>query len=228
MTRDRAGCADLERVLAGEAPPELGAAFDEHARQCPACARELREWAAISAAAPALKKSWASPGLWPAIEQRMNAAVQGAPPVPLRPRLRRWVPALAAAAAAAAMAIFSTVADRSSRTSATPPRAPGAPATLAMAGDPLLSALDTVEAAEGRYRQSIDELARLASQQVAAAPGSPLALAYREKLALLDAAIAEVQAGIAQNRYNAYLRRELLAIYRQKQQTLEDLMRDVR
>ena len=52
-------------------------------------------------------------------------------------------------------------------------------------------------------------------------------LNYREKLALLDSAIADLRSGIEQNRYNTHLRRELLAAYREKQQTLQNLMKEV-
>jgi hypothetical protein len=47
---------------------------------------------------------------------------------------------------------------------------------------------------------------------------------YREKLRLLDAAIADCRAEVKKNRFNAHLRRELLAMYREKQSTLQQLM----
>jgi len=43
---------------------------------------------------------------------------------------------------------------------------------------------------------------------------------------VIDAAIAECRGRIETNRFNAYLRRELLSVYREKQRTLEDLMRE--
>jgi len=51
---------------------------------------------------------------------------------------------------------------------------------------------------------------------------------YREKLDVLDSAITELKASIEQNRYNTHLRRELLAIYKEKQQTLQNLMKEVK
>ena len=51
-------------------------------------------------------------------------------------------------------------------------------------------------------------------------------VSYREKLLLLDAAIAECRANIEQNRWNAHLRQELLEIYQQKQRTLQDVVRE--
>ena len=53
---------------------------------------------------------------------------------------------------------------------------------------------------------------------------SPLAAAYREKLTLLDSAIAELKTAAAQNPYNAYLRTELASLFGEKKRTLEDWM----
>ena len=43
---------------------------------------------------------------------------------------------------------------------------------------------------------------------------------------LLDDAIAECQANIDRNRQNAHLRRQLLAIYTEKQRTLQEVLRE--
>jgi hypothetical protein len=51
-------------------------------------------------------------------------------------------------------------------------------------------------------------------------------ISYKEKLMLLDDAIAECEANIAQNRQNAHLRKQLLAMYSEKQQTLMDVLRE--
>jgi hypothetical protein len=51
---------------------------------------------------------------------------------------------------------------------------------------------------------------------------------YREKLDVLDSAIAELKASIDQNRFNTHLRRELLAVYQEKQRTLQNLMKEVK
>ncbi len=42
---------------------------------------------------------------------------------------------------------------------------------------------------------------------------------------LLDSAIAEMRAEADRNRFNTHLRKELLAMYREKQRTLQDLMK---
>ena len=43
---------------------------------------------------------------------------------------------------------------------------------------------------------------------------------------LLDDAIAECQTNIDRNRQNAHLRRQLLTMYSEKQQTLQDVLRE--
>ena len=51
-------------------------------------------------------------------------------------------------------------------------------------------------------------------------------VSYKEKLVLLDDAIAECQTNIEHNRKNAHLRGQLLAIYGEKQRTLQDVLRE--
>jgi hypothetical protein len=51
-------------------------------------------------------------------------------------------------------------------------------------------------------------------------------MSYREKLLLLDSAIAECRAQIERNRFNARLRQELLSLYQEKQRTLQQVMKE--
>ena len=74
---------------------------------------------------------------------------------------------------------------------------------------------------------SIDRLASLV-QARGTAPSSALAESYHEKLLMIDSAIAECRAEINQNRYNAHLRQQLLAMYGEKKRTLEDLLKEVK
>ena len=213
----KAWCRDLERALStGE--PELLAAVEEHAKDCAACARELAEWRAIAAAAPALRKSWPSPELWPQIRQSLaeesqRPAAAGGP----------WMRLLPATAIVALFAIATVglwvFRDSGGREPLATP--------WQTTKDPLLTerAVDDVEAAEETYLATIERLSRLAEPRLASST-SPVILNYREKLALLDAAIADLESGIEQNRYNTHLRRELLAAYREKQQTLQNLMKE--
>src|SRR5262249_10931104 len=80
------------------------------------------------------------------------------------------------------------------------------------------------DAAGKKYLESIENLSKLAEPALAGAT-SPVLANYREKLVVLDAAIAELKSSIEQNQGNTHLRRELLAVYQEKQRTLQDLMK---
>jgi hypothetical protein len=47
---------------------------------------------------------------------------------------------------------------------------------------------------------------------------------YREKLQVLDSAIDDLRAQAGQNPSNAHLRYQLLAMYQEKQETLQDVL----
>ncbi len=215
-------CADLERALSG-GDPEVLTAFEAHAHGCNACAAELARWRRVAEAAPSLRKSWDSPELWPAIRQ--NLAEESQSPAARRaPKAwLRFLPAAAMAAlfgvAAAGLLVFRNSGGRD----------PLVAAQWQTTKDPILaeSAADEVEQAEKGYVESIEKLSRLAEPRLLAA-STPIALNYREKLAVLDSAIADLRSSIEQNRYNTHLRRELLAAYREKQKTLQDLMKEVK
>ena len=87
------------------------------------------------------------------------------------------------------------------------------------------NALEQVERAERDHVAAIDHLETLAGPKLETAE-SPLMVSYKEKLMLLDDAIAECQAGIRVNNKNAQLRRQLLSIYSEKQRTLQDVLRE--
>jgi RNA polymerase sigma-70 factor (ECF subfamily) len=218
----KAGCADLEAALESQAPERL-AAVEEHAAGCPACARELAEWRRLSRAAAGLKKRWESPWLWSRIERALaaepaSARAEAAP----GPRLLRWWRRFFPALAVAGLLLVGGAGLWLSRRAAAP-----VAEDWQTTQDPLLGALDGVEKAEKEYLASIDKLSALAGPRVASA-ASPLMLAYREKLVMLDAAIAELRSGVEQNRFNTHLRRELVAMYREKQETLVELMKEGR
>jgi hypothetical protein len=209
-------CAEFEDALRAEAP-ELGEAAVAHAHECPRCGEQLRAWREISEAASGLRRDWESPELWPRIERALAAETRSRPP---RWRLPSWAqPAHLASAAALLVAVLGAwLFLRSS-----PPH--GDPLAREQAARRLLTedALADVEKAESEHLRALEELSRLAEPRVAA-PHSALLLSYREKLALLDAAIAECRTQIERNRHNAYLRRELVEIYNEKRRTLQQIL----
>jgi len=221
-------CRRLDTALAAGDSAPLEAAR-RHGETCPRCAERLAAFDAISSAAPSLKKSWESPGLWPKIREALVkesfAPAGGRAPKPERaPRTAPVWPAWIPIAAIATLFLVSFVGLQVFRPSLGDRQIFG---VRPLPKDPLLTdlALDDVERSEAQYVRSIDTLSRLARPRLEAAEATPLLLSYREKLLLLDNAIADLDGEIRQNRYNTHLRRQLLGMYAEKQRTLRDVMK---
>jgi hypothetical protein len=200
-------CADLERVLADGNPAQLAAAR-AHAASCPACRDELRLWDEMSAAARSMRRDWDSPALWPRIRTAIDPAdvhrgVRGT---------SWWVPLAAAAACVIAIGTGWRVL-----------RQPAEPPTTAETRLLGTRALEGVEHAEADYVRALDRLSSVAAPRIERTT-SPLILTLRERLVVLDAAIAQIRSEIDRNRFNAHLRRELLEMYREKRRTLEEII----
>jgi hypothetical protein len=164
----------------------------------------------ISQAARGLRREWDSPHLWPRIQAALSAE---ATRVERRREHARVIARFALATAAVlVLGVFWNVHT---------PR-PGAPAERRLLTE---RALEDVEHAEGEYVRSLDALSHLAESKVEEAD-SPLMMSYREKLLLLDSAIAECRTRIGGNRFNARLRQELLSLYQEKQRTLQQVMKE--
>jgi hypothetical protein len=197
-------CGDLERALR---TPELMPDARAHAERCEECGLQLSLWAEISRAAPQLHQEWESPDLWPririALDSEPRRAARGGRPF-------QWALALAA------MIVLGVVLST--------PRN-----TVQSASRELLTgaALADVQQAEEAYAKSIANLSAVAGPQLERS-SSPLAAAYREKLLMLDSAIAEMKSTAAQNPYNAYLRTELASLYGEKKKTLQGWMNDAK
>jgi hypothetical protein len=88
-------------------------------------------------------------------------------------------------------------------------------------------ALSEVERAETTYVQAIDKLAAQAKPELDNPP-TPLLASYHEKLLVLNSAIDDLRAQVGQNPSNAHLRYELLAMYQEKQRTLEEILEEKR
>jgi hypothetical protein len=84
-------------------------------------------------------------------------------------------------------------------------------------------ALLEVEKNEAAYRKSIEHLSQLAEPKLEDS-SSAVAVNAQEKLLMLDAAIADTRGNVATNRFNLHLQTTLAELYREKQQTLKELL----
>lgn len=214
-------CNDRDRIFEDGSPAEW-AALNAHAAVCPDCAAELRAWNSLSLAAQELRDYTESPALWPRIERALaEQAVNN------KQRVWRWsglsvwrnVPLVWQTVLAGAFVLVLTV---SAGWVYLHPRVPMRPADASLLKSP---ALAEVERAESAYVKAIDKLSAEAEPQLEN-PGTPLLANYREKLLVLDSAIGELRAQAELNPGNAHLRRELLAMYQEKQTTLEEILEE--
>jgi hypothetical protein len=169
----------------------------------------------LTRAAKTLHREWDSPELWPAIARAMAEAESEQPPAS---RYRTWMPwAAAAAVILATTATLLVLRDGVVRDTSTLQPARGSERLLSD------EALAGLEDAETRYIAAIEALAAKVAP-AANAPSSPLEANLRERLLIIDNAIADCRAEIERNRFNAHLRRQLLTIYQEKRQTLEQIL----
>ena len=213
-------CKDRERIFEDGTPAEW-TALEAHAASCPLCAEEVRAWKSLSVAAKELRDYSDSPSFWPRIERALaEEAAQKAQ----RAGLRRWfsfLPDISLGwqmALAGALVLILTV-------------AAGwillrRPFDGGSTGDQSLlksKTLREVESAETAYERAIDKLAVEAKPQLEN-PATPLLANYHEKLLVLDSAVADLRAQAGLNPSNAQLRYQLLAMYQEKQHTLEEVL----
>jgi len=214
-----ANCTDRERIFK-DGNAQDWAALEAHALSCAECAEEVRAWKALSVAARELQDYSPNPALWPRIERALEEehARQQRSNAPkrwlflLRGFSMRWQTALAGAAVLVLTISASWMyVHRSSPESDK--------------NDPLLktTALREVEGAERAYEKAIDKLAVEAAPELQT-PATPLLADYREKLQVLDSAIDDLRAQAGWNPSNAQLRYQLLAMYQEKQRTLEEVL----
>ena len=211
-------CNDRERIF-GDGTAAEWEALEAHAVACPTCAEEIRGWKSLSVTAKELRDYSPSPELWGRIahalieEDRRKARRQeGRRWFAFSPSISlRWQTALAGAlvlilTASVTWILREPVPERGTR-------------------DPLLksAALKEVESAERAYEKAIDKLAAEAKPQLDDSL-TPLMANYHEKLLVLDSAIADLRAQAGLNPSNAQLRHQLLAMYQEKQRTLEDVL----
>ena len=210
-------CNDRERIFL-DGSSEEWAALEAHAATCAPCRQELEAWNQLSVAARELDEPWDSPSLWPRIEE----ALRSHSPRPgwswWNRRSSGWWGSLAWQTVAAGLLLCALTA-----------------AALLFVANPINRKVPTdqallnnrtireVERTEAAYEQAIDKLDAQARPELLNA-STPLLAGYREKLQVLDSAIAELKAQAGVNPANGHLRRQLLAMYQEKQDTLEQVL----
>src|SRR6267378_1054869 len=212
-------CNDRDRIFEDGRPGEW-AALEAHSANCPACAEELNAWKSLSVAAQQMRDYTDSPSFWPRIER---ALAEEAVRKTQRTERRNWlsffprIPLGWHTAVAGAFVLVLTI-------------SAGwiyfhLPDRIVESDKSLLksAALENVERAEAVYVQAIDKLAEETRPQLEN-PATPLLANYHEKLVVLDSAIADLRAQAGLNPSNAQLRHQLLAMYQEKQHTLEEVL----
>jgi hypothetical protein len=198
-------CEDLDTLLAEGDPLSMQMAA-KHAAGCPSCMDRLASWNEISEVARGMSATWNNEMLWPRIERALRDE--------RRRRSALWQIA-AAVVLLAGLAVVGWKAHQKIRASEFDN------AILRAA------AVDQVEQAEKAHLAAIDRLEKLLEPKLNEGT-TPLLVSYKEKLMVLDDAIAECQTNIERNRQNAHLRKQLLAIYSDKQRTLQEVLREER
>lgn len=190
-------------LLAGDALSL--AAAEQHANACDACRDKLASWNEISDVARGLRADWQNDMLWPRIERALRNERAHS-------RMQRWQ--IAAAVLVFAMlggiAWFAHVRTEQKQFDRVILRE---------------TALEQVEKAEQAHIAAINQLETVAAPKLEK-DDSPLMVSYKEKLMLLDDAIAECHKNIDSNRQNAHLREQLLTMYSEKQHTLQDVLKE--
>jgi hypothetical protein len=231
-TKTHINCGDRERIFEDGSATEW-AALESHAAACPACAEEIRAWESLSVAAVELRDYSDSPALWPRIQKSLAQQAADARQQKsgrawswdwdsLRENFAfHWQTALASAMVlllVASAGWFHWHSPGSSDGAATGAKGTPKPGELLRT-----NALADVERTEAAYMQAIDKLAAEAKPQLDKSE-TPLLANYREKLQVLDSAIDDLRAQAGQNPSNAHLRYQLLAMYQEKQRTLEEVL----
>ncbi|HEX7191417.1 MAG TPA: hypothetical protein VF381_07575 [Thermoanaerobaculia bacterium] len=198
-------CEEFDALLL-EGDEASMAAAARHAHDCDRCRQQLDDWNDISMTAKSLHATWQNDMLWPRIDRALRNETRSA-----QARFRQI-----------AAAVVLTIGLGGGTWYAVHERAEQRAFDRAILRD---QALRQVEEAERAHIAAINQLEKVASPKLDD-PSSPILVSYKEKVMLLDDAIAECESVIQQNRNNAQLRKQLLAMYSAKQRTLEDVLRE--
>jgi hypothetical protein len=214
-----ANCNDRDRIFEDGTPAEW-AALEAHAAACPLCSEEVRAWKSLSVAAKELRDYPDSPSFWPRIERALaEEAARNAQ----RAERKSWfslLPSISPAwqtVLAGALVLVLTISGGWIYFQLRLDRGKNDKSLLQS------SALKEVESAEVAYEHAIEKLAADAKPQLES-PATPLLANYHEKLLVLDSAIADLRGQAGMNPSNAQLRYQLLAMYQEKQRTLEEVL----
>jgi hypothetical protein len=212
-------CSDRDRVFL-DGTAEEWTALEQHAANCPDCAEEIRAWKALSSAAEELRDYREDLPLWARIETSLRENERQPAPKQgfwekldfLRGLTLGWQTALAGALVVA-LTVFGVYMFRLRGTSS----------DIGQTSLLKNSALAEVERTERDYMKAIDRMATEAKPELDSA-NTPLMASYKEKLIVLDSAIDELRLEAGRNPSNAHLRYELLAMYQEKQETLQEVL----
>jgi hypothetical protein len=212
-------CHDRERIFL-DGTSEEWAALKTHAAACSECKHELEAWGSLSVAASELHQEWDSPALWPRIEKALELRSAAAKSSWWGRLLGNWNRTSLQWQTAAAALVLVAITASAIWFIARPPKQRIPIGQQALLQD---DAVRKVERAEAEYEQAIDKLDAQARPQLENV-STPLMAGYREKLQVLDGAIADLKSQAGMNPANGHLRRQLLAMYQEKQDTLEEIL----
>jgi len=212
-------CHDRDRIFQDGTPGE-GAALEAHSANCPVCAEELRAWKSLSVAAQEMRDYRESPAFWPRIERALAEEAVRKTQRAGRSGWLSFFPRIPLGWQTAVAGAFVLVLTISAGWIYLHP-----PDRIVESDKTLLksTALENVERAEAVYVRAIDKLAEETRPQLEN-PATPLLANYHEKLVVLDSAIADLRVQAGRNPSNAQLRHQLLAMYQEKQHTLEEVL----
>ncbi|HEY2461717.1 MAG TPA: anti-sigma factor [Candidatus Acidoferrum sp.] len=211
-------CKDRDRVFEDRTEAEWSA-LESHANTCAVCAEEIAAWKDLSVTAAELRDYSENPALWQRIQRSLRE--ESARTLERKQRTR-WAALWQTVgipwqtAAASAFALILIVGGgwfylyRPSQDSSELLKS---------------KALSEVERTESAYVQAIAKLDRNAQSRMEN-PETPLLASYREKLLVLNSAIDDLRTQAGLNPSNTHLRYQLLAMYQEKQRTLEEILED--
>jgi hypothetical protein len=211
-------CNDREGIFL-DGTPEEWAALESHSMNCAGCAEQLRTWKNLASAASELHQEWDSPSLWPRIEAALEQQTSAAKDSRWQRFFGSWnLGSLQWQTAAAALLLIALT--TSAAWFLRNPKTSPVEQDRTLLND---RAVNDVERAQAAYEQAIDKLDVQARPQLQNS-SAPLMANYREKLLVLDSAIADLKSQASMNPANGHVRRELLAMYHEKQDTLEQVL----